>query len=56
MRAAGFDGILKRGNILVACNTDNYMLNHISGVAGIITEQAGLTSHAAIVGREKIYL
>ncbi len=43
----------KTGNILVACNTDNYMLNHISGVAGIITEQAGLTSHAAIVGREK---
>ncbi len=43
----------KAGNILVTCNTDNYMLNNIGGVAGIITEQPGLTSHAAIIGREK---
>ncbi|AGF77287.1 pyruvate kinase [Desulfocapsa sulfexigens DSM 10523] len=43
----------KVGNILVACYTDNYMLDKLSGAAGIITEQPGLTSHAAIVGREK---
>ncbi len=46
---AGF----KIGNILVTCDTTNSMLECVSGVAGIITEQAGLTSHAAIVGREK---
>ena len=46
---AGF----KMGNILVTCDTTNSMLENISGVAGIITEQPGLTSHAAIVGREK---
>ncbi|MCK5070891.1 MAG: pyruvate kinase, partial [Desulfocapsa sp.] len=46
---AGF----KMGNILVTCDTSNSMLENISGVAGIITEQPGLTSHAAIVGREK---
>ena len=43
----------KVGNILVTCDTDNYMLEKLSGAAGIITEQPGLTSHAAIVGREK---
>lgn len=43
----------KIGNILVTCDTTNSMLESVSGVAGIITEQPGLTSHAAIVGREK---
>jgi pyruvate kinase len=43
----------KVGNILVTYDTDNSMLESMSGAAGIITEQPGLTSHAAIVGREK---
>jgi len=43
----------KAGNILVTYDTDNSMLESMSGAAGIITEQPGLTSHAAIVGREK---
>ena len=43
----------KVGSILVTCDTDNSMLESMSGAAGIITEQSGLTSHAAIVGREK---
>ena len=34
-------------------NPDISMLESMSGAAGIITEQPGLTSHAAIVGREK---
>jgi pyruvate kinase len=43
----------KDGSILVTYDTDNSMLEGLSGVAGIITEQPGLTSHAAIIGREK---
>jgi pyruvate kinase len=43
----------KVGNILVTHTTDNSMIESMSGAAGIITEQPGLTSHAAIVGREK---
>ena len=43
----------KAGNILVTYDTDNSMLESMSNAAGIITEQPGLTSHAAIVGREK---
>lgn len=43
----------KVGSILVTCDTDNSMLESMSGAAGLITEQSGLTSHAAIVGREK---
>ena len=41
------------GTILVTCDTDNSMLAAMETAAGIITEQPGLTSHAAIVGREK---
>lgn len=41
------------GNILVIYETDSSMLDTLSRAAGIITEQPGLTSHAAIVGREK---
>ncbi len=44
---------LKAGNILVIHSTDHSMLDSLDGAAGIITEQPGLTSHAAIVGREK---
>lgn len=43
----------KVGNILVTYDTDSTMLESMSGAAGVITEQSGLTSHAAIVGREK---
>ncbi|NPE28297.1 pyruvate kinase [Methanococcoides sp. SA1] len=43
----------KVGNIIVICDTDNYMLETLNGAAGVITEQPGLTSHAAIIGREK---
>ncbi len=41
------------GNILVTADTDSSMLDAMSKAAGIITEHPGLTSHAAIVGREK---
>jgi len=41
------------GNILVIDGTDNSMLETMSRAAGIITERPGLTSHSAIVGREK---
>jgi len=43
----------KSGNILVIQGTDNTMLDTMVEAAGIITEQSGLTSHAAIVGREE---
>lgn len=43
----------KAGNILVIYSTDHSMLDGLAGAAGIITEQPGLTSHAAIIGREK---
>jgi pyruvate kinase len=38
--------------IIVISATDHSMLDKLSGVRGIIAEQPGLTSHAAIVGRE----
>lgn len=41
------------GNILVIDGTDNSMLETMGRAAGIITEWPGITSHAAIVGREK---
>ncbi len=41
------------GTILVTASTDSSMLEAMSAAVGIITEQPGLTSHAAIVGREK---
>ncbi len=41
------------GNILVIDGTDNSMLETISRASGIITERPGITSHAAIVAREK---
>ncbi|MBU0946730.1 MAG: pyruvate kinase [Proteobacteria bacterium] len=41
------------GNIMVIYDTNNSMLDSMDKAAGIITEQHGLTSHAAIVGREK---
>lgn len=47
----GFD-TFKVGNILVTSATDNHMLEQLRGAAGIISEQPGLTSHAAIIGRE----
>ncbi len=43
----------KDGNIMVIYDTDNSMLDSMEKATGIITEQSGLTSHAAIVGREK---
>ncbi len=50
---AGSLDAFKVGNVLVICDTDNYMLEKLNSAAGIITEQPGLTSHAAIIGREK---
>lgn len=38
--------------IVVVTSTDHTMLEHLARVRGIIAEQPGLTSHAAIVGRE----
>lgn len=43
---AGF----KEGNILVAKSTDKDMIGAIEKSAAIITEEGGLTSHAAVVG------
>lgn len=40
-------------NVIVVLHaTDHTMVNNLTRVRGIIAEQAGLTSHAAIVGRE----
>lgn len=41
---------LEEGNILVAISTDAGMIEAIGRSQAIITEEAGLTSHAAIVG------
>lgn len=41
---------LKEGDILVTAATDKDMMPAIEKAGGIITEQGGLTSHAAIVG------
>jgi pyruvate kinase len=38
--------------IVVVSSTNPAMIEHLSRVKGIIAEQPGLTSHAAIVGRE----
>lgn len=43
---------LPENAIIVLTATDETMLDKLSNVSGIITEAAGLTSHAAIVGRE----
>src|SRR5690625_3897006 len=41
---------IEPGNILVASSTDRDMMPAIEQASGIITEQGGLTSHAAVVG------
>lgn len=41
---------LKPGDILVTGSLDREMVAHLKGVIGIIAEEGGLTSHAAIVG------
>ncbi len=38
--------------IIVAKHTDDSMLPHLHDVKGIITEQAGPSSHAAVIGRK----
>jgi pyruvate kinase len=43
---------LPENSIVVLAATDHSMLNNLTRVRGIIAEQPGLTSHAAIVGRE----
>ncbi len=40
----------KEGDILVTTSTDKDMVSYITKAAGVITEEGGLTSHAAIVG------
>lgn len=41
---------IKKGNILVVTATDKDMMPAVEKAGGIITEEGGLTSHAAIVG------
>ncbi|MGM8366277.1 pyruvate kinase [Virgibacillus sp. W0181] len=41
---------VKTGDILVTIGTDRDMIEAIKKVSGIITEEGGLTSHAAVVG------
>ncbi len=43
---------LPEGAIVVVTATDESMIADLNRVQGIIAEQPGLTSHAAIVGRE----
>lgn len=43
---------LPQNVIVVITATDHTMLDKLTGVRGIIAEQPGLTSHAAIIGRE----
>ncbi|MGM8215594.1 pyruvate kinase [Bacillaceae bacterium W0354] len=40
----------KEGNILVTANTDREMVPYLEKASGIVTEEGGLTSHAAVVG------
>ncbi len=40
----------KDGDIIVSSYTDKHMIEYIKRSSGIITEEGGLTSHAAIVG------
>jgi len=42
--------LFEPGNILVIPKTDNTMMDLLKEAAGIITEQGGIDSHAAIVG------
>jgi pyruvate kinase len=41
---------LKDGDILVTASTDRDFVPHLVGVGGIVAEEGGLTSHAAIMG------
>lgn len=41
---------MTEGDILVTLGTDRYMMPAIERASGIITEEGGLTSHAAVVG------
>lgn len=41
---------IEKGDILVTIGTDRDMMEAIKKVSGIITEEGGLTSHAAVVG------
>jgi len=38
------------GNILVVNSTDKDMMEAIRKASGLVTEEGGLTSHAAVVG------
>jgi len=48
--AADADARIQPGDILVTPSTDSDYIGAIQRAAGIITEEGGLTSHAAIVG------
>ena len=41
---------IEQGDIIVASSTDKDMMNIINKASAIITEEGGLTSHAAVVG------
>ena len=41
---------IEQGDIIVASSTDKDMMNIINKASAIITEESGLTSHAAVVG------
>jgi pyruvate kinase len=43
---------LPKDPIIVVTATNSSMLPHLTGIIGIIAEQPGLTSHAAVISRE----
>ena len=43
---------MKKGNILVAGQTRPFLMSAIKKAGGIITDEGGITSHAAIISRE----
>lgn len=48
--AAEAEQKFEKGDILVTTSTDKDMVTYIEQAGGVITEEGGLTSHAAIVG------
>ena len=52
IRADDFQGELPKGTIVVSESTDPDMLRFLRAAGGVLTEQGGVTSHAAIICRE----
>jgi len=51
IRADDFRGELQKGTIVVSESTDPDMLRFLRAAGGVLTEQGGVTSHAAIICR-----